>query len=558
MAISTYRNLDQQEERALEFLHRQGVTLLQALEAGARAGMMTHTWKEDSIGNLVVEIAQNEDIAYIYLTDPQGVVLHPSSPPFEGPLAVWKPQFRDPEQIQSRVRKRADGTQVYDLANRLLLPTSLHEMDRDSNSIGPDSTRAPHPHADNVIILGLKMTAFDAARRSDLSHSLVMAAIVVVLGSGTLFFIFVIQNYYLVNRTLQQTQDYTQKVVASMANGLLSIDLEGKIISYNLLALELLGLDESEMAKTNVYDLTAFIPLGIRDNMTSGGSILEREIDYEGETGNRAPLAFSLSPILDDNDVCTGGVILLRDLREIKRLEEALRRSEKLAAIGRLAASVAHEIRNPLSSIRGFARFLGHTSSDQRKQREYAEIMVKEVDRINKVVTDLLNFARPMEPELTPTDIKGVIERSVRMVEEDARKNKTTIGTHVPSGSTTFLLDADQMVQALLNLLLNSLQAIDAGGSIEVGAALTGAGSELSIWVEDDGPGIPDEHKQTVFDPFVTTREKGTGLGLVIVRKIVDGHRGNISIESPAPGRDRGCRFAMALPVRSPEDGTSL
>ena len=154
--------------------------------------------------------------------------------------------------------------------------------------------------------------------------------------------------------------------------------------------------------------------------------------------------------------------------------------------------------------------------------------------------------------------IKGVIERSVRMVEEDARKNKTTIGTHVPSGSTTFLLDADQMVQALLNLLLNSLQAIDAGGSIEVGAALTGAGSELSIWVEDDGPGIPDEHKQTVFDPFVTTREKGTGLGLVIVRKIVDGHRGNISIESPAPGRDRGCRFAMALPVRSPEDGTSL
>lgn len=553
ISISTYRNLNQEKKTALEFLHRQGVTLLHALEAGARAGMMTPMWKEDSIESLVIEIARNEDIVYIYLTDPEGVVVHSSNPPFRDLLSAWKPQFKDPDHIQGRVRERADGTQVYDLAKRFSPLASLHEMGGNNSMMGWNLATVPQPHPDMVIILGLKMTAFDAARRADFNHSIIMAAIVVVLGSGTLFFIFVIQNYYLVNKTLKQTEDYTQKVVASMANGLLSIDLEGNVISYNVLALELLDLDESEMGETNVYNLAAFKPIRIRDNMTGGGSILEQEIDYRGKSGERVPLSFSLSPIRDDNDVCSGGVILLRDLREIKHLEEALRRSEKFAAIGKLAAAVAHEIRNPLSSIRGFARFLGHALSDRPEQREYAEVMVKEVDRINKVVTDLLDFARPMDPEFEPTGIKDLIDHSVRMVEADAQAQNTIIRISVSPGLTEFLLDASQMIQALLNLLLNSLQAVEAEGNIEVGAALDTSDTQLNIWVQDDGPGIPDDYKETLFDLFVTSREKGTGLGLVIVRKIIDGHRGNILVESPVPGKDRGSRFTIMIPVHQPE-----
>ncbi len=553
ISISTYRNLNQEEKKALEFLHRQGVTLLHALEAGARAGMMTPMWQEDAIGNLVVEIAQNEDIAYIYLTDPQGVVVHPSNPPFKDLLSAWRPQFKSPNEIPGRVRKRADGTQVYDLAKQFSAQASYDEIVRKSNTMDRDLAGFVHPHPDMVIILGLKMTAFDEARRSDLNHALVMGAIIVILGSGTLFFIFVIQSYYLVNRTLKQTEDYTQKVVASMANGLLSIDLAGNVISYNVLALELLGLDESAMGRTNVYDLADFNSIGIRENMTRGGSILEREINFQDSSGQRVPLSFSLSPILDDNDLCSGGVILLRDLREIKRLEEALQRSEKFAAIGKLAAGVAHEIRNPLSSIRGFAQFLGRSPSDPSKQREYAEIMVKEVDRINTVVTDLLNFSGPIDPEFVATDISELIDHSIRMVEADAQAQHTVIQTDISPALTECLLDASQMIQALLNLLLNSLQAIETGGNIDIGATPDNSGTQLNIWVEDDGPGISEEQKETIFDPFVTSREKGTGLGLVIVRKIVDGHRGNILVESPVPGKQQGCRFTMVIPVQPPD-----
>lgn len=264
------------------------------------------------------------------------------------------------------------------------------------------------------------------------------------------------------------------------------------------------------------------------------------------------PMTLSVTPILDEKQTCTGAVILLRDLREIKKLEEKVRHSEKLAAIGELAAGVAHEIRNPLSSIKGFARFLAHSLSDRAQEKEYAEIMVKEVDRINRVVNDLLTFARPLEPELTPTDVLELAEHTMRLVETDARSRDIKIRSEINSDLKRFLLDANQITQALLNLMLNALQEVNNGGSIDVGADVNEAGTRLNIWVEDNGPGIPQDKKKKIFDPFFTTREKGTGLGLAIVHKIVENHRGEIRVESPLSGNTRGCRFVMSLPVASP------
>jgi len=557
ISISTYRNLERQEKTVLTFVQQQGLAILHTLEAGARSGMEMNKWGKDSIGNLILETGKDENITYVYLIDSQGTVGHHSNPSFEGMSSAWRPQLDDENPLQSRVRKLADGTQVYDLAKRFSPSPSLLMNHGQKEMMRTGKGMSSHRHSDTIIVLGLKMTAYEAARRSDIHHAVVMAAILVALGSGALFFIFVIQNYYLVDRTLEETRDYTRQVVANMANGLLSVDPKGRIRSYNRLALELLGLKETPADGMDLKSVIDFKKTGIDRTLSRCQTVFEREYLHRQKSGALMPMTLSVTPILDEKQTCTGAVIVLRDLREIKLLEEKVRHSEKLAAIGELAAGVAHEIRNPLSSIKGFARFLAHSLSDRTQEKEYAEIMVKEVDRINSVVNDLLTFARPLEPELAPTDVLELAEHTVRLVETDARSRDIKIRRKINPDLKRFLLDANQITQALLNLMLNALQEVDNGGVIDVGADVNESGTRLNIWVEDNGPGIPQDKKKKIFDPFFTTREKGTGLGLAIVHKIVENHRGEIRVESPLSGNTRGCRFTMTLSVASPETQSS-
>ncbi len=550
ISISTYRNLNRQETRALHFLYHQGVTLLRSIEASVRTGMTTLMWQEVSLGRLLQETAKDEEISYVYLIDGHGVIAHHSDPSKEGASATWKPDLTDSDQIITRITHLPDGVRIYELA-KYFSPMYEPSIINSKNSIeSQGQVAAPHSHSGDIIVLGLRMTAFEDAQHADIQHALIMAAIILVLGSGALFFIFVIQNYYLVDRTLKQTQDYTRQVVASMASGLLSVDIGGKIVSYNLLALEMLGLEESKVRGMDFKEVIDFKAAGIFQTLNQCTSVLDREITYRKKSGEIVPLALSITPIMDENDNCQGAVIILRDLRELKLLEEKVRRSEKLAAIGKLAAAVAHEIRNPLSSIRGFAQYLRNALKDKPREKEYAETMVSEVDRINRVVTDLLIFARPMEAELAPTDVTDLVERTVRLVQADARSRDVVIQVSL-SDLSKIPLDENQMTQAILNLLLNSLQAVDSGGHIEVGAELDPSVSRLIIWVEDDGPGISRDQKEKIFDPFFTTREQGTGLGLAIVHKIVENHNGAINLQSPPAGKTRGCRLTISIPVQS-------
>ncbi|TES90651.1 MAG: PAS domain-containing protein [Desulfobacteraceae bacterium] len=558
ISISTYRNLEREEKAALTFLYREGSAILHTLEAGARAGMIMPEWEEDSIENLILETGKNENIAYVYLIDSQGIVIHHSNPSFESMSSAWHPQLDNEDQVQSRVRKLTDGAEVYDLAKRFSPRQSLLMNYDHKDVMGHGQNMAVHQHSDNIIILGLTMTAFEEARRSDIHHAVIMAAILLALGSGALFFIFVIQNYYLVDRTLKQTQDYTRQVVASMANGLLSINPDGKIASYNLLALELLDLKESEVREKNLKSVFDFKETGIDDILSGCQSVIDREISHRQKSGELLPMVLSVTPIRDEGEACTGAVIVLRDLREIKQLEKKVRQSEKLAAIGRLAAGVAHEIRNPLSSIRGFARFLAHALSDRSQEREYAEIMVKEVDRINRVVNDLLTFAQPMKPNREPTDISKIIKHTIRLMEVDARSRDVLIHRNISPDLDKLSIDGNQITQALINLILNALQELDTGGIIEVGAEVDHSGNQINIWVEDNGSGIAHENKGKIFDPFFTTREKGTGLGLAIVHKIAENHGGEIRVDSPLPSKNQGCRFTIILPIKRSGRGRTV
>jgi two-component system sensor histidine kinase HydH len=551
IGISTYRNLNRQKLMALDSLHRQGLTLIGSLEAGIRAGMMSHMWGEDSVGSLIEEMGKHDEIAYVYLLDDQGVVSHHSDPSRDGTPATWQPQLSSQDQTISRVRTVQPGSKVYEIARKFEPLRNLPRVSRPREMMRRGRMKQFHAHPYSTIVLGLKMTAYEEARKGDFHHALIMAAILLALGTAALFFIFVIQNYYLVERTLKETQDYTAQVLANMADGLLSVDLDGRVVSYNPLALELLGLRESRVRGLNLRRVIDFEATGINDTLSHCQAALDREILLGHGSGEVVPLALSVTPILGGENECRGAVVILRDLREIKQLEEKVRRSERLAAIGKLAAGVAHEIRNPLSSIRGFAQYLGHALSGKPEDLEYVAVMVKEVDRINEVVTDLLTFSRPMEVELAATDVNQLLEHTARLVQADAESRGVEIIRSISPDLSNFAMDSNQMTQALLNLVLNAMQVSESGFKIELGAALDGSGSHLRIWVEDDGPGIAAENMGKIFDPFFTTREEGSGLGLAIVHAIVENHRGEIKVESPPRGKDRGSRFTISIPVQS-------
>jgi two-component system sensor histidine kinase HydH len=550
ISVSTYRNLDRQKTMALSFLHRQGEGLILSLEASARTGMKTLMWQEVSLGSLLQETAKNRDIAYVYIIDEHGTIVHQSDPLTAGVIIDWRPDITAEGQIDSRIKTLPDSSQIYEQAkffSPMYEPTMVHHR---NSQMGLDSGHSAnsHSHRGDTIILGMKMTAYEQARQADIQHAFIMAAIILILGSGAFFFIFVIQNYYLVDKTLKQTKDYTREVVANMANGLISLNPKGKIVSFNHLALELLDLEESEAQGMDLRESIDFKSSGIQSTLTNCIPVLEYEILHRKKSGKIVPLALSATPIKNEQGGCEGSVLVLRDLTEIKLLQEKVKRSEKLAAIGELAAGVAHEIRNPLSSIRGFAQFLRHALKDKPQEREYAETMVSEVDRINRVVTDLLTFARPTTVEISPTDITELIEHSVRLVEADALSREVNIRMEI-SDLTKLPLDTNQITQALLNLLLNALQALPPKGNIEIGAELDTSDSRLHLWVKDDGPGIPITRIEKIFEPFYTTREKGTGLGLAIVHKIVENHNGELSVISPPKGMPRGCCFTIIIPI---------
>jgi two-component system sensor histidine kinase HydH len=370
-----------------------------------------------------------------------------------------------------------------------------------------------------------------------------MGGILVILGAGALYFIFIVQNYYAVDRSLAEMKTYTENVVESMADGLISVNREKKIVTLNRKAAEFLGAKEEDLKNK---EISKVFGINIENLLKEKGGVLrDWELRVSNKEGTQIPLSLSAAPLKDENEQEMGSVLLLRDLREIRDLQERVRRSERLASLGRLAAGVAHEIRNPLSSIRGFAQFFQNRFKGQEKEQEYAAVMVREVDRLNRVITELLDFARPKEPHRESHNLQEILEQTLKVLEPELAGRNIGVEKKLDASLPRILADRDQLSQAFLNLMLNALESMEGEGKLRISLESEGA-SALTISIADTGKGIPPEDLERVFEPFFSTKRKGTGLGLAIVHQIVENHKGEIRVESR---EGEGTTFRITLPI---------
>lgn len=242
---------------------------------------------------------------------------------------------------------------------------------------------------------------------------------------------------------------------------------------------------------------------------------------------------------------------LKKQADQLLETEEQLRRADRLSALGELSVGMAHEIRNPLGSIRGTAEILRDGTSKTDERYEFSEILVKEVDRLERVVRDFLNFARPTEKDLRSVSISEALQEVVTLTRQQAVKSHVDIRLDEAGELPMVSGDFEQYKQAFLNLVLNAIQVMPSGGTLDI--ACERLDGHLRITFTDSGPGIPEELQDRIFNPFYTTRNDGTGLGLAITHRIIDANGGKLSVQS-RPGE--GACFIVDLPLwQSKEEG---
>ncbi|HIC85834.1 MAG TPA: PAS domain S-box protein [Desulfobacterales bacterium] len=546
----TLEYLDRQNKKTTELLVEKGAALIRSFEAGTRTGMLGMNWGRHQIQRLLSETSKQPDIIHLIITDSNGLILAHSDLDQVGTIyktGLELSQLAEEETVKWREISGPNGLKVFEVYRK------FEPVRRNFGRMGMWKRMGPMwrglvPETDNrdlVIFVGLDMTPVEIARREDTFHMIIMAFILLLIGFAGIVSLFLAQAYRGVRVELSKVQAFSDNLVKNMPAGLVAVDNRGFIIAFNNEAEKILEVKESYILGKKFKDyLPPEIYKAILEAKEGSGPV-EREGTVILEDGKEIPLHITATLLKEEGGDLMGIVALIRDLTQIKQLENEVARSQRLAAIGRLAAGVAHEIRNPLSSIKGFATYFREKCHHIPEGRSTAEVMIQEVERLNRVIGQLLDFARPDTVLKRPVDIQKLLQDSIRMVQQDAEKKGVTI--ELDSSHLEVSLDPDRVKQALLNLYLNALDAMDSGGTMRVESSYDEKKEALLITVSDTGQGIKEQDLPHVFDPYFTTKSSGTGLGLSIVLKIVEAHKGKLNIES---NYGKGTTVSLVFPIK--------
>lgn len=340
-----------------------------------------------------------------------------------------------------------------------------------------------------------------------------------------------------------------ERIVESIRSGVVTTDLEGRIYTFNAAAEEITGYDAADVRGEEASILFGDISEDIKQALhavEAGEASPRFEASCLTAEGLRLRLGFGISPLFSESGETTGIVITFQDLTQIRALEEASRRQDRLAAIGRMAASIAHEIRNPLAAMRGSIQMLRAEMGADLAQAELMEIILRESDRLNRIIADFLNYARPRSIVRSPTDVGELLRETFTLMRHSPEMtDQQQLEELLPDEPLWAEVDAEQMRQVFWNLTRNALQAMPNAGTLraEVGNKSDG---RLRIIFTDSGCGMSPEQVEHLFEPFSSTTG-GSGLGLSIVYQIIRDHGGTINAHSR---EGQGTTIMIELPAR--------
>jgi two-component system sensor histidine kinase PilS (NtrC family) len=341
-----------------------------------------------------------------------------------------------------------------------------------------------------------------------------------------------------------------ERIVESIRSGVVTTDLEGRIFTFNAAAEEITGYHAQDVRGQEVSILFGDISSDITTSVSAaeaGAASPRFEANCLTAEGLRLRLGFGISPLFSESGQTTGTVITFQDLTQIRALEEASRRQDRLAAVGRMAASIAHEIRNPLAAMRGSIQMLRTEMGADPSQAELMEIILRESDRLNRIISDFLNYARPRSIVRSQNDVGELLRETFTLMRHSPEvSDQQRLEADLPDEPLMADVDAEQLRQVFWNLARNALQAMPDSGVLSAAVNLQ-ANGRLRITFADNGCGMSPEQVEHLFEPFSSTTG-GSGLGLSIVYQIIRDHGGTINARSR---KDRGTTIMIELPVVS-------
>ncbi|WP_238455635.1 two-component system sensor histidine kinase AtoS [Desulfolucanica intricata] len=347
-----------------------------------------------------------------------------------------------------------------------------------------------------------------------------------------------------VNRFAQKIADlnlYNETMLASIDDAIIVVDIEGRVMIANNMAKKMFNLPTEFLIKHYKKLLpegSPFVEL-IRRTMDEKKHFKDLQVPWVNESNNEMQLFLSTSPLMDSQGRVIGAVLTSRDITERVKLREKAQTQERLAALGKLVTGVAHEIRNPLTSI---SCYIQHWQDQQNPSPRALSIMNREVARLDSIVDQLLYFAKPAEAKLIKKDINSLIEDVLNFFHE-VYHGKYVLIKDLQRNIPPVWIDPEQIERVVVNMLFNAIQSMPESGTITISTAHC-PNETVQVSVVDTGCGIPREHLAHVFDPFYSTRPKGTGLGLAIAYEIIHVHGGHIEVESEV---GRGTKFSFYL-----------
>jgi two-component system nitrogen regulation sensor histidine kinase GlnL len=372
-----------------------------------------------------------------------------------------------------------------------------------------------------------------------------------------------------------------------MASGLFTLDLDGRVETFNAMAESITGIRAEqvkgisfELLLTNNIQFAQIIAASRQHRIP----LTTTRLDYCRHDGRHLPLSLRTAMLQDHAGDTVGLLAIFEDLSPLQTLEQRLHRADQLASLGQMAAGIAHEVKNPLASIRTFVQLVSRKHSDSGFIEKFDRIVPRELDRINLIVEEMLELARPAHLQLKKIEIVPVVQRVIEVYSERIRHQKIELKTHFSVALPAMWGDVEQLQRAFANITLNAIEAMATGGELRITcrpapkalvdfaapaseqqgnavnpdtdesdeyAPLDLYASDLEILFNDSGPGIPPEQLDMVFTPFHTTKPKGTGLGLAITHKIIEEHGGSMQITSRV---GHGTTVTVQLPASLPHN----